>query len=408
MSGVAIALGASDSAALAAELARRGVEVCALVDSGSLAATARGPKQADPLWNGLAGADVLLVPPERWVLCEAVVHECDRRGIRIVVCGGGGDGGATRLAAAFGLMHVPGTDPDAVAAAVRGAAVWDAAASRPSAAGRVIAVWGPEGAPGRSTLAMLAAFELARGGGRTALVDADSHAPSLALALGLPDEGPGFAAACRHAGRGTLDARELSRIAIPVDAPGGGVEVLCGVNRPERWPELRRDHVMGALSACRDWADHTVVDVAGPLERDEEAMSDLEGPRRNEATLAALRAADVVVAVCAADPLGVARFLRAHAELAGIAERTPVVAVANRLRPGGLGLDGRSQVRRALQRFAGVDDVWFVPEDRRATDAAMLRAHPVSRVAPRSPLVTGMRRLVGDALRSPVARQRMH
>jgi len=35
-----------------------------------------------------------------------------------------------------------------------------------------------------------------------------------------------------------------------------------------------------------------VVDVAAPLESDEEIMSDLDGPRRNAATRAALRAAD--------------------------------------------------------------------------------------------------------------------
>ena len=76
---------------------------------------------------------------------------------------------------------------------------------------RIIAVWGPGGAPGRSTLAIELAVELARGGRHVGLIDADTHAPSLALALGLADEGPGFAAACRQAELGGLDARELTR-----------------------------------------------------------------------------------------------------------------------------------------------------------------------------------------------------
>ena len=65
---------------------------------------------------------------------------------------------------------------------------------RASTAPRVIAVWGPAGSPGRSTLAVELAVELARGGRHIGLIDGDSHAPSLALALGLADEAPGFAA----------------------------------------------------------------------------------------------------------------------------------------------------------------------------------------------------------------------
>jgi Flp pilus assembly CpaE family ATPase len=80
-----------------------------------------------------------------------------------------------------------------------------------------------------------------------------------------------------------------------------------------------------------------------------------------------------------------------------------VIVVANRLRPGTLGIDARGQVRRTLERFAGIEDVWFVPLDPRSTDAAILAARPVSEVAPRSPLAAAVRRLVGEAV-APVAR----
>ena len=241
----------------------------------------------------------------------------------------------------------------------------------------MIAVWGPAGSPGRSTIAIELAVELARGGRHVGLVDADSHAPSIALALGLADEAPGFAAACRQSELGGLDARELTRISAPIGSTG--VDVLTGLNRPSRWPELSRSRVTAALAACREWADYTVVDVAAPLERDEEIVSDLDGPRRNAATLAALRAADLVVAVAAADPLGVSRFLRAYPELRATIGATPVAVVANRLRPGALGIDARGQVRRTLDRFGGITDVWFVPTDPRAADAALLAARPIAR-----------------------------
>jgi hypothetical protein len=77
---------------------------------------------------------------------------------------------------------------------------------------------------------------------------------------------------------------------------------------------------------------------------------------------------------------------------------TTTTGVANRLRPGGLGLDARGQIRRTLDRLAGIRDVAFLPADQRAVDAAVLQAQPVSAVAPRSALVAAVRRFTGDTL----------
>jgi hypothetical protein len=72
------------------------------------------------------------------------------------------------------------------------------------------------------------------------------------------------------------------------------------------------------------------------------------------------------------------------------------------LRPGALGVDARGQVRRTLDRFGGITDVWFVPTDPRAADAALLAARPIADVAPRSPIPLALRRFVGEAV-APVA-----
>ncbi|CDK00669.1 conserved hypothetical protein [Microbacterium sp. C448] len=381
---------------LAVELERTGVRIETVIDPVVL----EDPHLVSAL-EVLEGVDVLVLAADRRTLGSHLVSVCDRRGIRIVTLAGDADG--ERVAAAFGLAaSLVAPRAEEIAAAVRGVVREDDLIPS-AAAGRVVVVWGPEGAPGRSTVASMLAFELARGGAGTALIDADSHAPSLALALGLADEGPGFPSACRQAGLGTLDERELARISAPVRVAGAGVDVLCGINRRGRWPELAADRVTIALEAARRWAPYTVVDVAAPVEQDEELMHDLEGPRRNAATIAALRSGDVIVAVCTADPVGVARFVRGYAELRAIAGSTPVLVLANRLRPGGLGLDARGQIRRTLDRFAGIRDVAFLPEDQRAADAAVLQAQPIVAVAPRSALVGAMRRFTGDVL-MPVLR----
>ncbi|BDV30085.1 AAA family ATPase [Microbacterium terricola] len=399
---VVVAVDAPAGHVLAAGLEREGVIVRAVVPADAIALVAEDALRGDDARicaEALAGADAVVLEVGRASLTPAAVHLCDRRGLRIVpVAAPGAD---ARMVGLYGLAQPWPTDaePWRIADALRAAEV--EVAPTPAAGPRtVIAVWGAAGSPGRSTIAIELAVELARGGRHVALVDADTHAPSLALALGLADEGPGFAAACRQAEQGELDARELTRIAVAL--AGTGVDVLTGINRPSRWPELSAVRVAAALETCRDWADFTVVDVAASLERDEEIVSDLDGPRRNAATIAALRAADLVIAVAGADPVGVSRFLRAHAELRATIGATPVAVVANRLRPGTLGIDARGQIRRTLDRFGGIGDVWFLPTDPRSADAALLQAQPIASVAPKSPFTAAMRRFVGDVV-VPVA-----
>ncbi|MBW8761653.1 MAG: P-loop NTPase [Microbacterium sp.] len=385
MMRVLLALPEPRSAALAAELDLEDVEVVAVVPEGAVL----------PLRSGI---DVVVVTASRAVLTPALVDACDRAGVRIVPLGDGDP----RLIARYGLSEpLPESARgwEVAAALLADAPRTNQLASPPPH--RITAVWGPPGAPGRSTLSIQLAVELARTGRRTALVDADTVAPSIALLLGLSDDDPGIAAACRRAELGALDPDELTRLATAVDTSGGSIDVLGGINRPSRWPELSASRLSAALQACRGWAEETVVDVSAAFDADDEATYDLTGPRRHAATAAALAEADTIVAVASADPLGISRFLRDHAELRRLTGPTPVVVVVNQLRAGPLGLDARGQIRRTLERFGDIADVVFVPFDQRAADAALLHARPIADVVPRSPLVAGVRRLA--ARLSPTA-----
>lgn len=331
--------------------------------------------------------DALLLTPSRTALTPALVAACDRAGTRLVPIGPPD----SRLVARFGLpAPLPYDTP-----ARQILATLDASSAEPEApqrAGRVIAVWGPHGSPGRSTIAVQLAVELSRAGRHTALVDADSVAPSLAVQLGLGDEAPGLAAACRRAELGVLDPAELSRLSSPLETSGGTLEVLGGLNRPSRWPELSAARMRTTLAACRSWVQETVVDVAADFDEDDDPLEP-GAPTRSAATAATLLEADAVIAVLSADPVGVSRFLRAHAELRHMIGGTPVTIVANRVRPGPLGIDARGQLRRTLDRFAGIEEVAFIPEDQRSADAAALHARAISDVSPRSPLVAAVRRI---------------
>jgi len=286
----------------------------------------------------------------------------------------------------------------------------DAGAERPPSRGSIIAIWGPGGAPGRTSLAIALAAELAdtvdSSGATIALADADTHAAAIAPALGLLDEAPGFAAACRLAGSGALDRAQFERIAQPHRAGRGDIQVLTGLGRASRWPELTAERVSGVLTAARDWADVTVVDVAASFEHDEELMTDLNAPRRNAATIEVLRSADRVVAVGAADPIGLSRFLRGHAELTELVDPDRVITVVNKLRASAIGLNAASQVRQTLARFGGIDAPVIVPWDPAAFDAALLSGRALLDAAARSAARTAIRELaelvrVTPSLRRP-------
>lgn len=378
MTAVVVAIPQPRAQELAAELELEGVDVLAVLD---------------PMPSAIEfppGAEAIILPSARSVLTAELVATCDRVGVRILALGGT----ESRLLGRLGLAAP--LRPDAAGWEVVAALTAETAvAPRPTSRDphRLIAVWGPQGAPGRSTVAIQLAVELARAGRRTALVDADTVAPSLALLLGLSDDAPGIAAACRRAERGALDDAELSRLSTTITAAGGEIEVFPGINRPSRWPELASARLQPTLNACREWIEETVVDVAAAFDADDEVTYDLAGPRRHAATSTTLSTADLIIAVAAADPLGISRFLRDHAELRRLTAPTPVVVVVNQVRPGPLGIDARGQVRRTLERFAGISDVVFLPFDQRAADATLLHARPMADLTPRSTFVAGVRRL---------------
>lgn len=328
----------------------------------------------------------------------------------------------TRAVAAVVARRAAGGDPDTgrrwadPAAALSAAepagepAEPDAAIGIGTGTGTVLAVWGPTGAPGRTTVAVSVAAELAALGRSVVLVDADTYGGSVAQLLGLLDEAPGLASAVRAADLGTLDLDLLARTA-PVVLPG--LRVLTGISRPERWPELRPAALDRVLAMARRLAEWTVVDCGFGIELDEELTYDTAAPRRNGATVAALDQADSVLVVGAADPVGLQRLVRALGDLAELLPGRPPRVVLNRVRASAVGASSglrrgeragdrwaERAVRDALRRYAGVADPVVVPDDRATLDEVVLAGRTLAELAPSSPArlaLAGLARtLVGD------------
>lgn len=273
----------------------------------------------------------------------------------------------------------------------------------PERRGQLIAFWGPIGSPGRTTLAVNAAAELVSQGRRVILVDADTYGPSIAAHLGLLEESAGIAQACRLADQGILARESLERCALQVVTDAGELRVLTGITRADRWHELRPASLSAVLDACLLEADFVVVDCAFCLEADEELSFDTVAPRRNGATLRILEMAHRVIAVGAADAIGMPRLVRALQELENAVPSAAPEVVFNKVRRSALGRFPDRALRDAWHRFGpGRPITALVPLDTESADRALLSGQILLEAAPKSEL----RRAIAETVCPPAQRNR--
>jgi MinD-like ATPase involved in chromosome partitioning or flagellar assembly len=246
--------------------------------------------------------------------------------------------------------------------------------------GGLLAVWGPHGAPGRSVLAASVASAWAQSGQHVTLMDADPRGGAQAQMFAVLDEASGLVAACRSANHGDLAA--LSDHAVTVEP---GLRLLTGVTRAEMWDQVREAPFQIVLRTVTQANDAVVVDL---------------GPGLDPPPRPARGAADRVLGVGRADPVGLARLVRALHDLASVRPVTlapPVVAI-NLLRS--TAVWSERDVCDAVERLAGVRPDVFVPADFKTLDTAALRGKVPAQIAPASPFVTAVATLLDHV--SPV------
>jgi MinD-like ATPase involved in chromosome partitioning or flagellar assembly len=235
------------------------------------------------------------------------------------------------------------------------------------ARGRTLAVWGPAGAPGRTTLAVGLAAELAHAGQDVLLLDVDPYGGAVAQHLGVLDEVSGLLGAARSANSGLLDTDRLAGLARQVDEH---LRVLTGLPRADRWAEVRPAAFAELLEQAARLVPYVVLDTGFSLESDPGDPFGGTAPQRNDMTLAAVRGADEVLVVGAADPVGLARLARGLVELRDLVPGVRPRVVVNRTRST-LGWGDR-EIRGMVEGFVTPVDVHFVPDDRTAADRALM------------------------------------
>ena len=267
-------------------------------------------------------------------------------------------------------------------------------AGRAARTGRVIAVWGPGGAPGRTTLATALAAELARRRLTTVLVDADPYGGAVAQQLGVLDEVSGLLSAARLVASGSID----ERFPTVQRRLSEHLRVITGLPRPDRWVEVRPGALAAIVERARGDAQ-VVIDTGFSLEQDPAADVGMR-PERNTLTVEALEVADEVLLVGSADPVGLARLVRAVADAHEVLPAPSLRVVVNRMRPT-LGWR-ESDVVAMLAGFGPTVGVHFLPDDQAAVDRALVAGRTLLESG-ESPLTRAVAALV-DAMAGGVRR----
>jgi MinD-like ATPase involved in chromosome partitioning or flagellar assembly len=159
---------------------------------------------------------------------------------------------------------------------------------------QIFAVWGPHGAPGKSTVAMNLAFEMAQTKS-TLLVDLDLVAPTQTVLLGIHEPTPGLTAIARLIRQGRLTPAELQRLSLQVRHKHTRLRLLPGLSSPNRWSEITEDTVIQLLRIAKVDFECIVIDLASPLE--DNLTTTTSPTSRNGATRAALTQATQVITV---------------------------------------------------------------------------------------------------------------
>lgn len=242
--------------------------------------------------------------------------------------------------------------------------------------GRLIAVWGPKGAPGRTRVAIELSYELADIL-PTLLIDGDTYGGDVMQLLGVLDEVPTVIWAARMAAKGELDEIEFATN-FRRTASNGPV-VLPGIPRGELWAEVSEFGWRELLKVVRASFGFSVIDVGFCIEPPTGSFVSDEG--RNHLTRHAIAEADHVIAVSGSGSTGLKHFLWAFSDLRNIADPDQVVIAVNKVKRG-----QEREIAELFRRHLGKRVAVFFPDRKEEVEAATARGLAVRETSKDSPI----------------------
>jgi len=223
----------------------------------------------------------------------------------------------------------------------------------------LISVWGINGSPGRTSIAINLSFSLANKNSPTLLIDLDAVAPSVAASLGIVSEVPGISSVIHDALKGRLSIQSFEKNVIEIDS---GLHVLTGITNPKRWPELRTEGLIQVLKQASQIYPNIVCDLSAVLpETLDPNLNNLDIFRRFDHIPKVLELSSQVVFVLSANPLALIRSSEYLETLSEIYKREPLI-VLNKVNNFNLGSKYESTVEAILGRWSDLIQIQRIPD----------------------------------------------
>lgn len=238
----------------------------------------------------------------------------------------------------------------------------------------LICVWGTNGSPGRSSVAINLSFSLASKNFPTLLVDLDAIVPSLAPALGLVSEVPGVSSLVHDALKGRLSQESIEKNVIEVNP---GLHVLTGISNPKRWPELRTEGLIQVLKLCSQMYANIICDLSAVLpESTDSSLNDVDIFRRFDHIPKVLEISSRNIFVLSATPLSLIRASEALEALQEINKSEPLI-ILNKVNEINLGQKYESTVEAILGRWVNSGSIYRIPDRPEIFAESWMRAESV-------------------------------
>ena len=254
----------------------------------------------------------------------------------------------------------------------------------------VIAIFGPTGSTGKSSMALNLAYEFAELGKKTILIDLDTYSPSISTLLGITEPTAALTGCARLIRQGRFDREQLERLSVRVKYRKTGFHCLTGLASSRRWGEISDDTVAHLINLSRFEFEIVIVDLAPHLE---DSITSPSNPiSRNTATRAALAKSDLAISVLNHSQLSVSRYLGVFAELQDI-QRNRLI-VLNRSDP-------KPAITSALKNLTKETIFATIPDDHASFELAESQHLPLALARRKSPARNAIAQLTNKLLECP-------
>jgi MinD-like ATPase involved in chromosome partitioning or flagellar assembly len=233
--------------------------------------------------------------------------------------------------------------------------------SQSSARPQVIAVSGPHGSTGKTTVAINLALELAAERSSVLLIDADTQASSIANHFLLSEIPAGLPGAIRIASQNRFDTDQLERLSVEVKK--SKLTIMPGFTAPPE-QDIPEAALNGILDIARQSFDYTVIDLGS---------ISLASSVAQRFTEAVYKAADRKLFVCLADPIGIFRLLAIEQQLLLVSSDSELIM--NRVRNSVIA-SARREIAITLQRLSQLEVASYLPDDPQQIDQALRTGIP--------------------------------